>query len=55
MTHTEASKTLRNRGETTAADALDAYTSRDNDKKGWDGWFRQQFPDLADSVIGVTK
>ena len=55
MTHEEAVRDLRSRGETTAADALDAYTSRDNDKKGWDGWLRQQFPNLADSVVGVTK
>ena len=52
MTHKEAEKDLRARGETDAADAIDGYQNRDGDKKGWDAWFRQQFPHLADSVIG---
>jgi hypothetical protein len=49
----EAIDKLKDLGEDDAAKALDEYESRDGDNKGWDGWFRKQFPHLADDVIGV--
>jgi hypothetical protein len=49
----EAIDKLKDLGEDDAAKALDEYESVDGDNKGWDGWFRKQFPHLADTVVGV--